>query len=63
MKHLIMYNDVKKQIDGLLPEASNSLYALVALFQDCDDQFQKLINEKTELAENKELSISAAFLK
>lgn len=62
MKHLIMYNDVKKQIDGLLPEASNSLYALVALFQDCDDQFQKLINEKTELAENKELSISASML-
>lgn len=62
MKHLIMYNDVKQQIDGLLPEASNSLYALVTLFQDCDDQFQKLVNEKTELKQNQELAISASML-
>ena len=56
MKHLIMYNDVKSQIDSLLPDASHSLYALVTLFQDCDEQFNKLINEKSELKNNKELS-------
>lgn len=62
MKHLIMYNDVKSQIDSLLPDASHSLYALVTLFQDCDEQFNKLINEKSELKNNKELSISASML-
>lgn len=57
-----MYNDVKQQIDSIIPDASHSLLALVTLYQDCDDQFNKLINEKSELAENKELSISASML-
>lgn len=62
MKHLIAYNDVKAAIDGVLPDASHSLYSLVKMFQECDDQFMKLVNEKTELSQNKELSISASEL-
>lgn len=62
MKHLIAYQDVKLSIDGVLPNASHSLYSLVTLFQECDDQFLKLVDEKTTLSENKELAISASEL-
>lgn len=60
MKHLLAYKQQKDTIDGLLTDASNSFYSLVEAFQECDDTFMMLVNEKSELDKTKELSISAS---
>lgn len=62
MKHLIAYDDIKQDIDAIIPSASYSLKSLIGLYQDCDNQFDKLIQEKHALSQNDELSISAAVL-